>query len=72
MKKIFGVTLVLAAVLFLSACFVRITGPCLGYGCPPATSGGVASATNTSPQCKAQVVTARNTPPAPRAMNSGK
>jgi len=72
-KKIFGVMIVLLASLFLSACAIRVAGPpCLGYGCPVGTASGTAHASATTPQPTGQAVAAKNTPPAPRAINSGK
>jgi len=71
-KKIFGLTILLLALLFLPACFVRITGPCLGYGCPTGTSAGSAHATNTRTQPTGQAVAGKNTSPAQPAAIPGK
>jgi hypothetical protein len=38
MKKLFPITALLGCSLFLSGCMIRMTGPCLGYGCPAGTS----------------------------------
>jgi hypothetical protein len=61
MKKATGMTLLLSCVLFLGGCMVRMTGPCLGYGCPAMTTGAT-NARNAAPSAKPSTVTAKNAP----------
>jgi hypothetical protein len=64
MKRLFPITALLGCSLFLSGCMIRMTGPCLGYGCPAGTGGtGGVNALNATPQTKApRAVTAKNAP----------
>jgi hypothetical protein len=71
MKTIFTVTALLASSLFLGGCMVRMTGPCLGYGCP-ALSGGTAHASTAAPNANsANTVAAKNAPATNSTVHAG-
>ncbi len=71
-KKLLGVAIVLLALLALSACAIRNTGPCLGYGCPAISGTGQYTAGNTNSQAKSATVAAKKAPAAQPVTNSGK
>jgi hypothetical protein len=70
MRKVLGITVLLSCVLSLSGCMIRMTGPCLGYGCPAGTGGAQQNARNVTPKAKA-AVTAKNALPANSTVHSG-
>lgn len=63
MTKKVAVSIVLISLFCLWGCGIRVTGPCLGYGCS-AGSGGAANASNMTPKTtQAQATTAKNAAP---------
>lgn len=63
MTKKVAVSIVLISLFCLWGCGIRVTGPCLGYGCS-ARSGGAANASNVSPKTtQPQASTASNAAP---------
>ncbi|HKS65975.1 MAG TPA: hypothetical protein VJR26_01955 [Candidatus Acidoferrales bacterium] len=73
MRKILAVSLLLAG-LSLSGCMVRMTGPCLGYGCPAMTGGATNAlnkAPNAAPNAKAPAITAKNAPASSSRVHAG-
>lgn len=70
MKMLFGIAVLVCSSMFLSGCMIRMTGPCLGYGCP--AMGGVLHARNASPNAKStKTVAAKNAPSQPSGVHAG-
>jgi hypothetical protein len=69
-KRVLGVSILLSCLFWLPACAVRMTGPCLGFGCP--ALGGVLHASNAAPNSKGATVTAKNAPSQNTAPKPGK
>lgn len=61
MTKKVGVSIVLISLFCLAGCGIRVTGPCLGYGCPMASVAGASNASNMTPKpAQEQATAARN------------
>lgn len=60
MRKILMLAAIASCLACVSGCVMRVTGPCLGYGCPALTADGGANAQNRSAHANQANTTAAN------------